>query len=118
MGYLWHLSETNPQALSLLVHPLCGHIAAIGVLPQYRREKIGMSLLQKAHNYIIGKGYEYSFLGTSESNVASRSLYHRMGYHPVYRILKLVKVIKDVNIPRDLLPHKFNELCPLQLMRN
>jgi len=91
--------------------PMCGLIAVIGVLPEYREKKIGMSLLQKAHNYIIEKGYEYSFVGTSESNLASRALYHRMGYHPVYRILKFVKVIKDVNIPRDLLPHNFNELC-------
>ena len=102
----------------LLKDPVCGHIAAIGVLPEYRREKIGMSLLQKAHNHIIEKGYEYSFVGTSESNVASRALYHKMGYKPVYRILQFVKATKDVNIPRDLLPPTLNELRPLYLKKD
>ncbi len=94
--------------------PLCGLVAAIGVVPEYRGKKIGMSLLQKAHNYIKEKGYLHSFVGTSESNVASRALYGRMGYKPVFRLLQFVKATRVVNIPEDLLPHNFNELRPLE----
>jgi len=94
-----------------------GHIAAIGTVPEHRGKKIGTCLLQKAHNYIIGKGYEYSFVGSSESNTASRALYSKMGYQPVYRILKFVKTTRAVNISRDLFPHDFDELQPLERAR-
>jgi len=91
-----------------------GHIAAIGTLPEHRGKKIGTSLLQKAHNYIIENGYEYSFVGTSENNLPSRALYGKMGYEPVYRILKFVKVTRAINISRDLVSHDFNDLRPLE----
>jgi len=91
-----------------------GHIAAIGTLPEHRGKKVGMSLLQKAHNHILERGYERSFVGTSESNLASRALYHKMGYRSAYRILKFVKAAKSSNIARDLSPHDLNDLRPLE----
>lgn len=94
--------------------PVCGHIAGIGVLPEYRRDKIGMSLLQKAHNYIVDKGFEYSFVGTAEDNLASNALYRKMGYEPAYRLLKFEKTIRPVKVPKDLTPHDFNGLRPLE----
>jgi len=90
-----------------------GHIAAIGTVPGHRGKKIGTSLMQKAHNHIIGKGYDLSFVGTSESNLSSRALYHKMGYRSVYRILKFVRATKTTNIARDLMPHELNDLRPL-----
>lgn len=90
------------------------HIAAMGILPEHRGKKIGMSLLQKAHNYILEKGFEYSFVGTSESNLASRALYGKMSYQSVYRILKFVKATKATNIARDLTTHELNDLSPLE----
>jgi len=90
-----------------------GHIAAIGTLPEYRGRKIGTCLLQKAHNYLVGKGHEYSFVGTSESNQYSRALYHKMGYQSIYRILKFIRATKATNIARDLMPHDLNDLSPL-----
>jgi len=91
-----------------------GHIAAMGTMPESRGKKIGSSLLQKAHNYIVERGYKYSFVGTSESNLASRALYGKMGYQPAYRILKFVKVVRAVDISRDLTTHYYNGLCPLK----
>jgi len=90
-----------------------GHIAAIGTMPEHRGKKVGTCLLQKAHNYLVGKGYEHSFVGTSESNLTSRALYRKMGYQGVYRILKFIKATKGINIARDLMPHELNDLHPL-----
>jgi GNAT superfamily N-acetyltransferase len=91
-----------------------GHIAAIGTVPERSGQRIGTSLLQRAHDYIIDKGYERSFVGTSECNMTSLALYRKMGYRPAYRILKFVKVARAVDISRDLIPHDFEELRPLE----
>jgi len=95
-----------------------GHIAAIGTVPEHRGKKIGTSLMQRAHNHILEKGYERSFVGTSEGNTSSRALYQKMGYQVVYRILKFVKAGKATDIARDLMPHNLNDLHDLHPMES
>jgi len=55
-------------------------IGPVGVFPEYRRRGIAHSLILEVFERLKGRGCEYAFLGTHQSNWAALGLYEGMGF--------------------------------------
>jgi ribosomal protein S18 acetylase RimI-like enzyme len=85
------VAEQNGQIVGAAwtrIIPAFGHVdndtpeLAISVLPEYRRQGIGMKLLKKLFELLAEKGYKQTSLSVQKDNPAVH-LYQRMGYRTV-----------------------------------
>ena len=56
------------------------YLAELYVAPQHRRQGLGRALMEAAMEEARAKGATYMDLGTSENDVAARSLYESLGF--------------------------------------
>lgn len=56
------------------------YLAELYVVPGRRRQGLGRSLLEAAISTARARGADYMDLGTSETDVAARALYERLGF--------------------------------------
>ena len=57
-----------------------GHVLAIGVLPNYQRQRLGTMLLKNIVNHLRSKGARTVRLEVRKSNIAAQQFYKRMGF--------------------------------------
>lgn len=65
---------------------IIGHILTIDVLPQYRRRKIGLELLQEMEKVFKEKAARACHLEVREDNIPALSLYGKNGYKRIGRL--------------------------------
>jgi len=63
-----------------------GHVLTIDVSPAYRRQGIGLKLLQEIEKLFMGKGVRTCCLEVREHNVAALRLYEKCGYKKVSKL--------------------------------
>ncbi|MDQ6695077.1 MAG: GNAT family N-acetyltransferase [Chloroflexota bacterium] len=62
-----------------------GYIGTVGVLPAYRNKGIAEALIRQMFLHLGKYGINNAFLYVSDSNIAARKLYTRMGWQSVFR---------------------------------
>jgi ribosomal protein S18 acetylase RimI-like enzyme len=81
------LGGAGPDGLAVLrfraalwTTALESYLAELYVVPSLRRRGLGHALLEAAIEHACARGADYMELGTSEDNVAARTLYERLGF--------------------------------------
>ncbi len=60
-----------------------GELYQIAVLPAYRRERLGSSMLTQLHQHMRERGAACCFLEVRSRNAPARGLYEAMGYEEI-----------------------------------
>lgn len=76
-------------------HERHGWVYGLGVLPSYRRKRIGTALLSTVLNHLKGKGANYAFVQT-DYNSYRQCFYESARFHVVSKITCLQKSIKNM----------------------
>ena len=71
-----------------------GWIYGLGVLPRYRRKKVGTTLLSTILKHLKSKGADHAFIETDYNSYQQR-FYESAGFHIVNKIICLRKSLKD-----------------------
>jgi GNAT superfamily N-acetyltransferase len=81
-----------------------GGLYGVATLPGYTRQGVCTTLINRAHEYFLEKGYHFSFLTTSPTIVA-HALYSKLGYSDVASLLSAYK-IKEKTEQRETSKHE------------
>jgi len=65
--------------------PQLGLIETLAVLPEFRRQGIGMKLVQYAMSKLFQNGMDASLITTWETNKAALALYEKLGFKTIMR---------------------------------
>ena len=65
---------------------LSGHVLTVDVLPEYRRKRIGLTLLQEMENIFRKRDIKTCCLEVREDNIAALELYRKLGYVEVGKL--------------------------------
>jgi ribosomal-protein-alanine N-acetyltransferase len=83
-----------------------GEILSISVMPEFRRKGIGRRLMERAIEYLRGKGVDRIGLEVREGNEEAIKFYEKLGFKRAYKIPKYYPDGEDgIRMIRCLNPH-------------
>jgi len=92
---LWYAAFKNDQFVGFTIarkENNEGHIAEVGVIPEFRRKGIGTFLTVETLKRLKQKGAKCAFLGVDKQNTEAIALYEKCGFKKKYEIVELEKV--------------------------
>ena len=66
--------------IARIENPLCAHVLTLDVVPEARRCRIGISLMQAMHRVLAKEKIRTAVLEVSASNLAAQRLYEKLQY--------------------------------------
>ena len=69
--------------------PICGYIHMIGVNKNYRRKRIGTTLINYFEEIVASKGAKFIYLTTNLENVGAIEFYKEIGFNDINKIYKV-----------------------------
>ena len=82
--YIWETYKMDGQVVAYACASISfdeGEILRIGVLPAFRRQGIGETVLARMLAQLQSRGVEKVFLEVRASNAPAQGLYGKMGFH-------------------------------------
>ncbi len=67
-------------AIAYVENPSFAHVLTLDVVPEARRRRIGMSLMNALHRVIAQENIRFAFLEVSVRNLPAQRLYERLQY--------------------------------------
>lgn len=80
VGYIMCRIETGISDFKLIGISRKGHIISIAVLPEYRRQGIGYTLIQEAIKAMVQYKAKECYLEVRKSNTLAVNLYRKLGF--------------------------------------